>query len=72
MQRYYRVALLLTVVLACSTASIVAEDKIPGRMSPDQLRSAGFEPLSEGNSLNAWNVKPWHKGHWTIKDGLIN
>ena len=41
-------------------------------MTPDQLRAAGFTPLSEGDSLDAWNVKPWHKGHWTIKDGLIN
>jgi len=70
MQRYYSVALLLTVTYA--GISSAAEDKIPGQMSPEKLRSAGFEPLSEGNSLDAWNVKPLHKGHWVIKDGLIN
>src|SRR5690349_284537 len=72
MQRYYSILLLLTVIFAYAGPSSAAEDKIPGQMTPDQLQAAGFKPLSEGDSLDAWNVKPWHKGHWTIKDGLIN
>jgi hypothetical protein len=72
MPRYYSIALLLTAILASAATSSATEDKIPGQMSPDELRAAGFEPLSEGDSLDAWNMKPWHKGHWTIKDGLIN
>lgn len=54
-------------------ATTFADDtKNAGVMSSEQLRKAGFSPLSEGDSLDAWNLKPWHKDHWTIKDGLIN
>jgi hypothetical protein len=72
MQRYYPSTFLLIAVVACAIPAFAVGEAIPGQMSPDALRAAGFEPLSEGNSLDAWNVKPWHKGHWTIKDGVIN
>jgi hypothetical protein len=39
---------------------------------PEELRLEGFSPLAEGDSLDQWNVKPWHKGHWMIKDSQIN
>jgi len=41
-------------------------------MTPDQLRAAGFKPLFDGKSLDAWDFKPWHKGHWTVHDGIID
>jgi hypothetical protein len=43
-----------------------------GVMSPDQLRAAGFQPLIENDSLDAWDMKPGHKGHWVAKDGVID
>jgi hypothetical protein len=66
--------LLLTLAASfCGTSLCVAADEmIPGSRTPDELRAAGYSPLSEDDSLNAWSVKPWHKGHWTIKDGVIN
>jgi hypothetical protein len=71
-QRCWPIA--LPFVAACAWATILfgAEAKFPGQMTTDQLRAAGFAPLVEGDSLAAWDMKPWHNGHWTIKDGLIN
>ena len=42
-----------------------------GLMSPNQLRGAGYQPLVESNSMDAWELQPWHKGHWTIGDGVV-
>src|SRR4051812_7307469 len=65
--------LLVTAVALTLNAGVFADDtKNAGAVSGEELRNAGFSPLAEGDSLDAWNVKPWHKGHWTIKDGLIN
>lgn len=80
MQRHILIALFLVVASVSATSTFAkdekipgAEDeKIPGQQTADQLRSAGFKPLAEGDSLDQWNMKPWHAGHWTIKDGLIN
>ena len=72
MQRHILIALLFIVTIVFAGSAFAENGKIPGQMMPDQLRAAGYKPLSEGDSLDAWNVKPWHKGHWTIKDGLIN
>src|SRR3954462_6825947 len=67
-------AILFTVAFAMHVANISLADEATnaGRMTADQLRKAGFSPLAEGESLDAWNLKPWHKNHWTIKDGVIN
>src|SRR4051794_10707880 len=69
----HRMATAIVVAAIVFAFTVFADDaKSVGVMSSEQLRKAGFSPLSEGDSLDAWNVKPWHKGHWTIKDGLIN
>ena len=52
--------------------SHAADSTFPGQMTPEKLRSGGFSSLTENDSLEAWNLKPWHKGHWTSKDGVIN
>jgi len=65
-------SLISILTLACGSSSFAADDIFPGRMTADQLRAEDFLPLAESNSLDAWNVKPWHAGHWTIKDGVIN
>jgi hypothetical protein len=68
-----RLLLVTAVALTINVAVAFADDtKNAGVMSGEELRKAGFSPLAEGDSLDAWNVKPWHKSHWTIKDGLIN
>lgn len=69
-----RGVLVLFVALAAYGGGMVAvaADKFPGQMSAEQLREYGFESLIEGDSLAAWNVKPWHTGHWTIRDGVIS
>jgi hypothetical protein len=58
--------------ILCSSVAFADDAKFPGRMTSEELRKAGFSPLAEGDSIDAWNVKPWHKGHWAIKDDLIN
>src|SRR3954451_18248293 len=65
---------ILVIAISTSPASLTlaADEKIPGSMKPEDMRAAGYSPLSEDDSLDAWNVKPWHKGHWTIKEGVIN
>jgi hypothetical protein len=64
--------LVIPVVFNLQSFARAAEDKIPGSMKPNELRAAGYLPLLEDDSFDAWSVKPWHKGHWTIKDGVIN
>jgi hypothetical protein len=58
--------------LAAASAAIAANSNLYGRLTTEELRKSGFTPLIENDSLEAWNVKPWHKGHWTLKDGVIN
>jgi hypothetical protein len=72
MQSYFSIALLFALTIANVHSPVAADDQIPGQMSSDQLRAAGYKPLAEGDSLAAWDVKPWHTGHWTIKGGLIS
>src|SRR5947199_7632899 len=72
MQRHCPIALLFVLTTACVSSLFAADAKFPGQMSADELRAAGFKPLAEDDSLAAWNVRPWHKGHWTIENGLIN
>lgn len=55
-----------------SSIASAADEKILGQMSTEELQKARFKPMAEGDSLDQWNVKPWHKGHWVIKDGLID
>lgn len=44
----------------------------PGAMTPDQLRATDFVEVAANDSLDDFTVEPWHRGHWTIKDGVIN
>jgi hypothetical protein len=55
-----------------SPVACAADSANSGQMTPAELRAAGFSPLAQDDSLDQWDVKPWHVGHWTIKDGLIN
>src|SRR5262245_43643147 len=64
---YFFVFFLLFVVSGSFAAS---PDQ--GVMTPDQLRAAGFVQLAANDSFDDFDVKPWHQGHWTIKDGVIS
>lgn len=44
----------------------------PGFRDAASLKADGFQVLFDGTSLDAWNVQPGHKGHWTVKDGVIH
>jgi hypothetical protein len=62
----------LIFALLCQ-AGICADDAgPPGGLSDAELRQHGFTPFVEGDSLAAWNVEPWHEGHWTLQDGVIS
>jgi len=40
--------------------------------SAASLRQRGFVPLFDGATLEGWDVKPWHRGHWVVRDGIID
>ena len=42
-----------------------------GQMSDAVLLDRGYIPLVDSASLGAWDLNPWHKGHWTVRDGVI-
>ncbi len=72
-QRYYFFFAWIVVALcACRSAALAEDAKIPGQKTPEQLRAAGFQPLAEGDSLDAWDMKPHHAGHWTTRGGVID
>ncbi len=58
--------------LQCPAFSFAADGGPPGSMNDDELHDEGFVPLFDGKSLAEWNVEPWHKGHWTLSDGMID
>jgi len=71
----HRTLVLLSVFSVSSVANspVRAEDANQSAvMTPEQLRAAGFKPLFDGTSLDAWDVKPWQKEHWTVRDGVID
>src|SRR3954469_3697271 len=70
--RFNLPVLLIAISFGPVSLGHAAEANIPGSMTAADLRAAGDAPLAEDDSLDAWNVKPWHKGHWTIKDGVID
>jgi hypothetical protein len=61
-------------VLATPFAKIAfaAEGAPPGALTDAELRERGFTPLTESEELTAWRLEPWHKGHWTLQDGVIH
>lgn len=69
-----RQSAILTMACAVLSATVAfgADAKNGGRMTPDQLRAAGFVPLGDDASLAQWDLKPWHAKHWTIHDGVID
>jgi hypothetical protein len=66
--------LLLQALVAILIAAFAqfANAEAPGVLSDAQLHDQGFVPLVENDSLDAWRVEPWHKGHWTLEDGVVN
>ena len=63
----------LCLVPACSASAAAGDEtRGPGMRSPEILIQQGFKPLFDGKSLAAWDVKPWHVGHWVAKDGIID
>ena len=44
----------------------------PGQRNPGDLSAAGFRSLFDGKSFGHWDLKPWHEGHWTVAEGIID
>ena len=66
---------LLSAILAVTVLAptvVGAETELAGVRSTEELTQQGFKPLFDGESLAGWDVKPWHEGHWTAKDGIID
>jgi hypothetical protein len=68
-----KLALLLAVTLFCRLGgAIAAEREEQGVRSDEQLADQGFSPLIHGDTLDGWNVRPWHENHWTVREGVID
>ena len=72
LNQHQTLSLLLLFGALTATPTFADEPHNAGVMSPEELRKAGYSPLIEDDSLAAWNMKPWHDAHWTIKNGVIN
>ncbi|MCI0334552.1 MAG: DUF1080 domain-containing protein [Planctomycetes bacterium] len=62
----------ILIALALSGFALAADSEPSGTMSDVTLREHGFAPLIGGTTLKEWNVEPWHVGHWSLADGVIN
>lgn len=56
-------------VVSMGNASLA---EYPGQLNAPQLRESGFTRLMKNDSLDGWNVQPWHVGHWVARDGVID
>ena len=63
------VALLVLLDVARGSA---AKGEPAGQIGDVLLRDQGYVPLVDNASLDAWDLKPWHEGHWTLRDGVID
>lgn len=48
-----------------------AETQQTGFLSSKQLTEAGFRPLLTGEDLSQWQLEAGHRGHWEMKDGIL-
>ena len=64
--------LLICLLLQGSVDAATAEQEEPGVRSAEELVQQGFTPLFDGTTLDGWDVKPWHEGHWVARDGMID
>lgn len=42
-----------------------------GFLAAETLRGEGFQPLFVGTDLDDWKLEAGHRGHWVIRDGVI-
>ncbi len=42
------------------------------QISSAELQQRGFKPLFTGDSLERWKVEEGHRGHWVVRDGVID
>ena len=64
--------LLIVTAAAMQPGPCDADDTFPGQLTAEALTSRGFQPLFDGSSLERWNVDEGHKGHWVLRDGVID
>jgi hypothetical protein len=65
--------LIVSLSLPCHSHTAYGAESvaIPGALSEADLRGQGYTPLIN-QSLNQWQVEPWHEGHWVVRDGVIS
>jgi hypothetical protein len=42
------------------------------QIASEELRQRGFVPLFTGDSLERWKFEEGHRGHWVVRDGVID
>ena len=77
--RGFRFLLPLALIAVCNTAAVnsSAADELTWPtdepfLKSERLEQHAFKPLFTGDSLEAWDLQPGHKGHWTVRDGVIH
>jgi hypothetical protein len=63
---------IVTIVTALVPHSSAADESGAGFLTSEVLRQRSFLSLVEDDSLSQWKVEPWHQGHWTVRDGVID
>jgi hypothetical protein len=61
--------LALAVALAAWAQPALPDDPAAARA---ELIKQGFTPIFDGKSLDGWDVKEGHDGHWVARDGIID
>jgi hypothetical protein len=66
--------LLFALAEMASVAAVQAEalEKLPADASEEQLQQQGYVPLGPDDSLDQWQLEPWHEGHWVARDGVVD
>ena len=75
MQSSIRLARLLPLAAATALLLIAGADAAESKrhfLDAASLREQGFVPLFDGTTFGGWDIKPWHRGHWVIRDGILD
>lgn len=62
----------LITVLAALPRLNADETRFPGQHTESELKREGFTSLFDGKTLENWDLKPWHNGHWAVHEGVVD
>ena len=68
------IAMMVSAIVSCQALAGAADDASveTGFCSPEELKQQGFQSLFDGKTITGWDFKPWHEGHWVVREGRID